>query len=273
MQCKTVLIGGLALYFIAGLQAQEKQADPTGIWKFEAAGRRKLEGIIQLKLEGDRVIGTFHDLSLKGVDRTGRRPVIAISDGKLKGTDISFKVISEHGMFLDITKYQGKVSGNSIKGTYVAESYNAIHSPSRDEDRKDWRSEFGRVPANFTGSLDWGATFSGVIDTNTFASIVADATRPMPNFVDTPRPKATDSVRTMPVPPPGATPLPGSQPQATGGGPTYTVNCEVCGLLGRTTDYQYARSTADAHTHFANYLEVLNEGARARKHITVVTEK
>ena len=102
----------LALGAVA--QAQDKKADPTGTWTWSQPGRNggpERKSTLKLKLEGDKVTGT---LSAPG--RGGQTSDVAISDGKLKGDEISFAVTREVGGNKLTSKYNGKISGDSIKG-------------------------------------------------------------------------------------------------------------------------------------------------------------
>ena len=102
----------LALSSVA--QAQDKKADPTGTWTWSTPGRNggpERKSTLKLKLEGEKVTGT---LSAPG--RGGQSSDVAISDGKLKGDEISFAVTREVGGNKITAKYNGKISGDSIKG-------------------------------------------------------------------------------------------------------------------------------------------------------------
>ena len=105
--CAILALGAVA-------QAQDKKADPTGTWTWSQPGRNggpERKSTLKLKLEGDKVTGT---LSAPG--RGGQSSDVAISDGKLKGDEISFAVIREVGGNKLTSKYNGKISGDSIKG-------------------------------------------------------------------------------------------------------------------------------------------------------------
>ena len=105
--CAVLALGAVA-------QAQDKKADPTGTWTWSAPGRNggpERKSTLKLKLEGDKVTGT---LSAPG--RGGQTSDVAISDGKLKGDEISFAVTREVGGNKITAKYNGKISGDSIKG-------------------------------------------------------------------------------------------------------------------------------------------------------------
>ena len=95
-------------------QAQDKKADPTGTWTWSTPGRNggpDRKSTLKLKVEGDKVTGT---MSAPG--RGGQSSDVAISEGKLKGDEISFAVTREVQGNKITAKYNGKISGDSIKG-------------------------------------------------------------------------------------------------------------------------------------------------------------
>ena len=121
----------LALSTVA--QAQDKKADPSGTWTWTSPGRNggpDRKSTLKLKLEGDKVTGT---LSAPG--RGGQTSDIAISDGKLKGDEISFAVTREvQGGNKITSKYNGKISGDSIKGKMEFERNGETQS-------RDWEAK------------------------------------------------------------------------------------------------------------------------------------
>ena len=105
--CAILALGAVA-------QAQDKKADPTGTWTWSTPGRNggpERKYTLKLKLEGEKVTGT---LSAPG--RGGQSSDVAISEGKLKGDEISFEVTREVQGNKITAKYNGKISGDSIKG-------------------------------------------------------------------------------------------------------------------------------------------------------------
>jgi hypothetical protein len=96
-------------------QAQDKKADPNGTWTWSVPGRNggpDRVSTLKLKVDGDKVTGT---LSTPG--RGGGAPTeTAIEDGKIKGDEVSFTVTREFNGNKFVTKYNGKLSGDSIKG-------------------------------------------------------------------------------------------------------------------------------------------------------------
>jgi len=127
--CAIVTLGAVSL-----AQAQEKKAasvDPSGIYTWVQGGRGGGPGAtntLVLKLEGGKLTG-----SLTAPGRAGRRGGAAdtnaapppppapvktdISEGKVDGDTVSFKVVVTAGGNERITSYTGKVSGDTITGT------------------------------------------------------------------------------------------------------------------------------------------------------------
>jgi hypothetical protein len=113
-----------------GLASVAQAADPTGTWKWTRQGRQggdPIQVTAKLKLDGDKVTGT---ISQPG--RQGNVQEIEIKEGKVKGDEISFITSQERGGNTFTTKYNGKVSGDSIKGK--------IELPGRDGNTRtiDW---------------------------------------------------------------------------------------------------------------------------------------
>jgi len=136
---KAVTCAILALGFVAQIQAQDKKVDPNGTWTWTVPGRnggpeRKLT--LKLKTEGDKLTGT---LSAPG--RGGQASDTAIADAKLKGDEISFTVTREVNNNKFTSKYNGKISGDSIKGKIETERDGQTNSrdweAKRDTEKKD----------------------------------------------------------------------------------------------------------------------------------------
>ena len=127
---KVAVCAILALGAVA--QAQDKKADPTGTWTWTQPGRNggpDRKSTLKLKLEGDKVTGT---LSAPG--RGGQSSDVAISEGKLKGDEISFSVTREVQGNKITSRYNGKISGDSIKGKVGTERNGQTQS-------RDWEAK------------------------------------------------------------------------------------------------------------------------------------
>ena len=112
---------------LAGAAAAQGKDDPTGTWKWETMFKdQKREQTLKLKLEGDKLTGTM----------PGRKEgqETKIEDGKFKDGELSFTVTRERGDQKFVTKYKGKLTGDTIKGT--------IESSFEGKDQKrDWEAK------------------------------------------------------------------------------------------------------------------------------------
>ena len=93
---------------IGARAADEKKNDPTGTWKWSFTGQngQSRETTLKLKVDGDKLTGTI----------SGRGGETTIQEAKLKGDEISFQVTRENNGNKITTKYNGKISGDTIKG-------------------------------------------------------------------------------------------------------------------------------------------------------------
>ena len=99
----------VCLLFTLGITASAAdKADPTGTWKWSITGQngQTRESTLKLKVEGDKLTGTI----------SGRGGETAIEEAKIKGEDISFQVTREFNGNKVVTKYNGKIAGDTIKG-------------------------------------------------------------------------------------------------------------------------------------------------------------
>ena len=129
---KVVTCAILAIGVVAQIQAQDKKADPTGTWTWTTPGRNggpERKSTLKLKTEGDKLTGT---LSAPG--RGGQASDTAIADAKLKGDEISFTVTREVNNNKVTSKYNGKISGDSIKGKIETERDGQTNS-------RDWEAK------------------------------------------------------------------------------------------------------------------------------------
>lgn len=138
MQRKTLasLITAAACVLLAftASTARAQSSDPTGTWTWSQPARNggnPRVSTLKLKLEGDKLTGT---LSMPG---RGGGPAAAtkIEDGKVKGDQVSFTVTREFNNNKIVSKYTGKLSGDTIKGKVETER-NGESGPSRDWEAK-----------------------------------------------------------------------------------------------------------------------------------------
>ncbi len=88
-------------------------ADVNGKWTAQVPGRggQTVENTFTFNVEGDKVTGTV-------ANQRGENP---ISDGKVSGDEISFKVKANFGGNEITFLYKGKISGDEIKFTRAVE--------------------------------------------------------------------------------------------------------------------------------------------------------
>lgn len=109
----TMLAAVLALVLAPFALAEDRPGGATGTWKWTSQGRQgnTVEWTLKLKQDGEKltgaVLGTFG----------GNPTETAISEGTIKGNEISFTVVRERNDQKFVTKYSGKLEGDTIKGT------------------------------------------------------------------------------------------------------------------------------------------------------------
>src|SRR5262245_14098030 len=87
--------------------------DPTGTWKWSVErGGQTIETTLKLKLDGDKLTGAV-------VGNNNQET--AIGDASFKDGEVSFTVTRERNNQKFVTKYKGKLSGDSIKGKSESE--------------------------------------------------------------------------------------------------------------------------------------------------------
>ena len=99
----------LAFALPAYLASADDKPNPTGTWTWSptfAGEERRLDMILNLKLEGDKLTG----------DLNWGRKKTPIEEGTYKDGELSFKVSSERTGQKVTIQYTGKITGNTIKG-------------------------------------------------------------------------------------------------------------------------------------------------------------
>jgi hypothetical protein len=127
--------------------APERKSDPTGTWTWNTGKGGPLAGgaagplvyNLRLKVDGEKVTGTYFE-TLAG--RLQRDRSFDLSDGKLKGDELSFIVVHDGAEF----KYAGKVMADRIKG-----------------------KEERRVDGNIVWTRDWAAQVQKTDPTGTWS--------------------------------------------------------------------------------------------------------
>lgn len=118
---RTLLIGCLATVAIWA-------ADATGKWTAEMQGRNgnTMTITMNFKADGDKLTGTV----------SGRNGDTDISDGKVEGDSISFKVVREFNGNQMTSTYKGKVDGDTIHFSMTMEGGNMGGGHPREFDAK-----------------------------------------------------------------------------------------------------------------------------------------
>jgi hypothetical protein len=116
----------LGLVGLVGVARADDKASPTGTWKWSVTfNDQTFEMTLKLKQEGDKLTGTL----------TGRQgQETKIDDGMFKDGKATFKVTREFNNQKFTTKYEGKLSGDTIKGKAETEFNGETRS-------RDWEAK------------------------------------------------------------------------------------------------------------------------------------
>jgi hypothetical protein len=126
-------IVALGLVSTARAADGDKKANPNGTWTWTTPGRDGGEArktTLTLKAEGEKLTG-----KISAPGRQGAEPrSTEISDGKIKGDDISFTVVREFQGNKMTQKFTGKVAGDTITGKMAFER-------NGEERSRDWEAK------------------------------------------------------------------------------------------------------------------------------------
>ena len=146
-----IITAALALGAATEVRAADKKADVTGTWSWTMQGRGGQGGnadanatprkvTLKLKADGEKLTGTIAQPMGRRGGGDGAAPAAPreteISDGKIKGDEISFSVKREFNGNAFVTKYNGKVEGDTIKGKVEAPGRQGGDPTSRDWEAK-----------------------------------------------------------------------------------------------------------------------------------------
>lgn len=142
----------LALGTLAQVHAaDDKKADATGTWTWTQVLRADApapatprKSTLKLKADGEKLTGTLSQPARARRGAAAADPAPAapapveteITDGKVKGADISFSVKRTSGANEMVIKYSGKVDGDTIKGKTEFPGRNGAEPTSRDWEAK-----------------------------------------------------------------------------------------------------------------------------------------
>lgn len=105
---KRIAAAVVVLAFVGLVSPLRAADDPTGTWKWETNfGGKARENTLKLKLDGDKLTG-----SMLGRDNQE----IAIENASYKDGKVSFTITREFNNNKITSKYNGTLSGDSIKG-------------------------------------------------------------------------------------------------------------------------------------------------------------
>ena len=100
-----------AIMVMAGLTGSvraDDKANPTGTWKWTITiNDQKMERTLKLKLDGAKLTGSMPGRDGKDIE---------IQDGSFKDGTVTFNVVRERDGQKFTVKFNGKVSGDTIKG-------------------------------------------------------------------------------------------------------------------------------------------------------------
>ena len=134
MQLKKNLTPLLAITILA-IGTAVQAADATGTWGWTRPGRNggaDQKMTLKLKADGEKLTGT-----LSSPGRDGQTTDTAIAEGKVKGEEISFTVTREFNGNKMVSKYNGKVSADAIKGKIESERNGQPQSRDWEAKRSD----------------------------------------------------------------------------------------------------------------------------------------
>jgi hypothetical protein len=119
---------GLLALAVVCVAVPAMAADPTGTWKWSVERNgQTIETTLKLKLVDGKLTGT-----ISGRNNTETE----ITDGKVEGDDVSFKVTREFNGNKFVQTYTGKLSEDAIKGKIEFERDGQIQS-------RDWEAKKG----------------------------------------------------------------------------------------------------------------------------------
>ena len=107
----SAMLGLLGLLAASNTANAADKDDPTGTWKYKVKrGDQEVEQTLKLELKDGKLTGTV-----------GGKQETKIEDGKFKDGEVAFTVTRERNNMKFVSKYTGKVSGDTIKGKIKSE--------------------------------------------------------------------------------------------------------------------------------------------------------
>jgi hypothetical protein len=131
MKSLRIFAAALAAFCFMTVAAFAADASPAGTWKYTQAGRGGGPGIertLVLDLKDGNLTGTLKGATMGQFEI----PDTAIADGSYKDGVVSFTVAREFNGNKFVTKYSGKLEGDTITGTIEAPGRNGGEPTKRD---------------------------------------------------------------------------------------------------------------------------------------------
>lgn len=120
----------LGMFSMMGAVVAADKDDPTGTWKYKVKlGKNEREQTLKLELKDGKLSGTVAG---------GKGEPAKIEDGTFKDGEVAFSVTRSFNDKKFTTKYSGKVSGDSIKGSITTEI-------GGKENKADWEAKREKV--------------------------------------------------------------------------------------------------------------------------------
>jgi len=105
---KQLLAAAVVLAFVGLVSTARAAEDPNGTWKWSTTfGDKTIDASVKLKLDGDKLTGAYIG---RGGDET------PIENATFKDNKVSFTVTRTFGDNKFVIKYNGTLSGDTIKG-------------------------------------------------------------------------------------------------------------------------------------------------------------
>ncbi len=105
---KAIAAACVALGFLAATAHAAADANGTWKWKFTTQNGQEFELSMTLKQEGEKLTGSITLPMGQTID---------IKEGTFKNDEASFQTVFERDGNSFVTKYKGKIDGDTIKGT------------------------------------------------------------------------------------------------------------------------------------------------------------